>query len=201
MSAPQFTVEQVLLAVGKQAGHEDITYGSQMNKAIDSSCLFREGWPSMICCWYFAFIYVLNIHHYVWVSCFIHNENRLIRFGKFANRCSRTWMTLWRFRKCLSKFLKKILIQCCNVGSGSMKFWTQMLVLPSQRPGGGQRYSWATHSDSSEEQRAVDGSAVEQAPDEQRAADNGKWRFSAQSKHSKHFTELVRSPIHTSMFF
>lgn len=43
MSAPQFTVEQVLLAVGKQAGHEDITYGSQMNKAIDSSCLFREG--------------------------------------------------------------------------------------------------------------------------------------------------------------
>lgn len=43
MSAPQFTVEQVLLAVGKQAGHEDITYGSQMNKAVDFSCLFREG--------------------------------------------------------------------------------------------------------------------------------------------------------------
>lgn len=43
MSAPQFTVEQVLLAVGKQAGREDITYGSQMNKAVDFSCLFREG--------------------------------------------------------------------------------------------------------------------------------------------------------------
>lgn len=43
MSAPQFTVEQVLLAVGKQAGREDITYGSQMNKAVDFSFCLERG--------------------------------------------------------------------------------------------------------------------------------------------------------------
>ncbi|KAL3968041.1 neuroligin [Sarotherodon galilaeus] len=30
----QYTVEQVLLAVGEQVGHENITYGSRMNKAV-----------------------------------------------------------------------------------------------------------------------------------------------------------------------
>lgn len=31
---PQYTVEQVLLAVGEQVGHENIKYGSRMNKAV-----------------------------------------------------------------------------------------------------------------------------------------------------------------------
>ncbi|XP_025765058.1 uncharacterized protein LOC112847526 [Oreochromis niloticus] len=31
----QYTVEQVLLAVGEQVGHENITYGSRMNKAVE----------------------------------------------------------------------------------------------------------------------------------------------------------------------
>lgn len=31
---PQFTVEQVLLAVGEQVGHNNIVYGSRMNIAV-----------------------------------------------------------------------------------------------------------------------------------------------------------------------
>lgn len=34
MAPQQYTVEQVLLAVGEQLGHENITYGSWMNKAV-----------------------------------------------------------------------------------------------------------------------------------------------------------------------
>ena len=34
VTTPQYTVEQVLLAVGEQVGHENITYGSRMNKAV-----------------------------------------------------------------------------------------------------------------------------------------------------------------------
>ena len=34
MADPQYTVEQVLLAVGELVGHENITYGSRMNKAV-----------------------------------------------------------------------------------------------------------------------------------------------------------------------
>lgn len=34
MAPQQYTVEQVLLAVGETVGHKNITYGSQINKAV-----------------------------------------------------------------------------------------------------------------------------------------------------------------------